>query len=89
MFGIKKLKQQIKQLEDENADLRFDLEEQKKLTRQREKFGLGEFNENRERRKRLEEIEEEILTKNNYGSIENLTNKILEVIRRPIKITSK
>lgn len=68
MFGSKKsLKNQIKQLKEENEDLRYELEEQKDITREREKFGMSEFRENSKRRKVLDRIEE-ILSNNIYNN---------------------
>lgn len=88
MFKIGKLKRQIKQLKEENADLRHELEAQKDLTRDREKFGISEFQENCQKGKMLDAIEE-ILETNDYNNPQFKLNKIKEVIRPPKQITSK
>lgn len=88
MFKTTKLKNEINQLKQENADLRHELDDQKELTRHREEFGINEFNENCKRRKELDKVEK-ILYSNNYNNTELQLRLIKEVIRPQNKITSK
>ncbi len=88
MFESKKLlEKQIKQLKEENRNLRYELEDQKYITREREKFGMSEFHENSKRRKMLERIEE-ILNNNNYNNM-NAELAKLKQIKEVIRSSNK
>lgn len=78
MFG-RKLKQEITQLKNENAELRYELDEQKDLTKEREKFAAKEAAENEIRKNIIDEFEK-VLYSNDYNNLQVKMNKLKETI---------